>query len=243
MIMKKLRIDSLTIIGYGLTILYGVSLWLYLSAFGATEFWSHAAIISILFIVLFCNSFFVTQHLEWSRQILVGLNVVMGIYFLFLHWYYPEYMHLGYVFINVALVLFFNMKRIKVIFQKDWESVRKSILVVDDDEGLQKTIKRILLSNGYSVLSALTGERGIQVAKLQNPNLIILDVLLPGMKGREVCKRLKNDDATKNIPVVFLTAKDSPDDVEAEKAAGGLMHITKPVNAKILVAEIRRVIR
>ena len=243
MTMKFPRITSLTVIGYGLTILYGVSLMVYLEAFRSTEFWSHAAIISIFFIVLFCNSFFVTQHLEWSRQILVGLNVVMGVYFLFLHWYYPEYMDLSYVFINVALVLFFNMKRIKVIFQKDWETVRKSILVVDDDEGMQKTIKRILLSSGYSVLSALTGERGIQVAKLQKPNLIILDVLLPGMKGREVCKRLKSDEATKDIPVVFLTAKDSPDDVEAEKAAGGLMHITKPVNAKILVAEIRKVIR
>lgn len=240
--MKKLRLDSLSIIGYSLTALYGVSLWYYLGTFRVPQLWNHAVFLSVMFTALFVNSFFVVAHVEWSRKILTSVNVVMAIYFLVLHWYYPQYFHLGYVFVNVALVLFFDLKRVKVVFQKDWETVRKSILVVDDDEGMQKTIKRILLSSGYSVLSAMTGERGIQVAKLQKPNLIILDVLLPGMKGREVCKILKSDEATKNIPVVFLTAKDSPDDVSAEKAAGALMHITKPVNAKVLIAQIRKVI-
>ncbi len=237
-----MRLDSLSLIGYGLTALYGVSLWYYIGTFRFGEFWSHATFLSLMFLVLFINSFFVVAHIEWSRKVLTSLNVVMAIYILVLHWYYPGYVHLSYVFVNIALVLFFDLKRIKVIFQKDWETVRKSILVVDDDEGLQKTIKRILLSSGYSVLSAMTGERGIQVAKLQKPNLIILDVLLPGMKGREVCKILKSAQATKNIPVVFLTAKDSEDDVIAEKAVGGLMHITKPVNAKMLIAQIRKVI-
>lgn len=241
--MKKLRLDSLSLIGYGLTVLYGVSLWYYLGTFRVTEFFSQATVLSVMFLILFLNSFFVVQHLEWSRKVLIGTNVVMALYILVLTWYYPKILNVSYIFINIALVLFFNQKRIKVVFQKDWENIRKSILIVDDDEGLQKTIKRILLTSGYSVLSAMTGERGIQVAKVQKPNLIILDVLLPGMKGREVCKILKSDEATKNIPVVFLTAKDSPDDVAAEKAAGGLMHITKPVNAKVLVAEIRKVIR
>lgn len=240
--MRRLRIDSLAIIGYGLTVLYGVSLWYYLDTFRTTELWNHATFLSLMFLVLFANSFFVVQHEEWSRQILTGVNVVMAVYILALHWYYPGFVHLGYVFINIALVFFFDLKRIKVVFQKDWETIRKSILVIDDDEGLQKTIKRILLTSGYSVLSAMTGERGVQVAKLQKPNLIILDVLLPGMKGREVCKILKSDAATRHIPVVFLTAKDSEDDVIAEKAAGGLMHILKPVNAKALIAQIRQVI-
>lgn len=240
--MKKVYVDSLSVIGYGLMLLYGVSLWYYLDTFRSTEFWPHATFLSLMYIVLFANSFFVVAHVNWSRKILTSCNVVMAIYILVLSWYYPGYVHLGYVFINVALVLFFDLKRVRVIFDKNWETVRKSVLVVDDDEGLQKTIKRILLSSGYSVLSAMTGERGIQVAKLQKPNLIILDVLLPGIKGREVCKILKSDEATRSIPVVFLTAKDSPDDVLAEKAAGGLMHITKPVNAKKLIAEIRKVI-
>lgn len=241
--MKRPLIDSLSLIGYGLSVLYGASLWYYLGTFRATEFWSHATLLSLMFLVLFANSFFVIQRVNWSRQILTGLNVVMAIYMLPLNWYYPRYINLGYVFINIAVALFFNMNRIKVVFKQNWESVRKCVLVVDDDEGMQKTIKRILLNSGFSVLSAMTGERGIQVAKLQKPNLIILDVLLPGMKGREVCKTLKGDAATKDIPVVFLTAKDSPDDIAAEKAAGGLMHITKPVNAKILIGEIRKILR
>lgn len=240
--MKRSRIDSLMVIGYGLSLLYGVSFWWYLDGFRYTEFWSHAALLSLMFLFLFCNSFFVVRHLEWSRKILVSLNAAMAIYLVLLTLYYPQYIQPGYIFINIAIVLFFGLKRIRVIFQKDWASLRKSILVVDDDEGLQKTIKRILLSSGYSVLSAMTGERGIQVAKLQQPDLIILDVLLPGMKGREVCQRLKKDEQTRNIPVIFLTAKDSPDDVAAEKAAGGLMHLTKPVNAKVLVSEIRNIL-
>lgn len=238
----KRHIDSLMIIGYGLSLLYGISFWWYLDSFRYTEFWQHATILSLMFLILFCNSFFVVRHLEWSRKILVTVNAAMAVYLLALNWWYPEYVQPGYIFINIALVLFFEMKRIRVVFQKDWETLRKSILVIDDDEGLQKTIKRILLANGYSVLSATTGERGLQVAKLQNPNLIILDVLMPGVKGREVCLVLKKEEKTKNIPVVFLTAKDSQDDVEAEIAAGGLMHLTKPVNAKILVTEIRKII-
>lgn len=241
--MRPSRIDSLTVIGYGLSLLYGISFWWYLDGFRATEFWHHATVLSLVFLILFCDSFFVVRHLEWSRKILVTFNVVMAVYLIFLNLYYPHYIQPGYIFINIAVALFFDLKRIKVIFQKDWASVRKSILVVDDDEGLQKTIKRILLNAGYSVLSALTGERGIQVAKVQQPDLIILDVLLPGMKGREVCQILKKEEQTRKIPVIFLTAKDSLDDIAAERAAGGLSHLTKPVNAKTLIAEIRKIIK
>jgi DNA-binding response OmpR family regulator len=103
-------------------------------------------------------------------------------------------------------------------------------------------IQKILLPKGYSVLAAQTGEKGIQVAKLQKPDLIILDVILPGIKGRDVCVRLKEDEETKSIPVIFLTAKDSPDDIKAELATGGLTHLTKPVHARTLIAEIKKVL-
>jgi len=242
--MKSSRIDSLQVIGYGLSLLYGISFWWYLDGFRATEFWHHATVLSLMFLVLFCNSFFVVRHLEWSRKILITFNVMMALYLIFLTVVYSDrYIQPGYIFINIAVVLFFNLKRVKVVFKKDWATARKSILVVDDDEGLQMTLKKILLSSGYSVLSAMTGERGIQIARLQQPDLIILDVLLPGMKGRAVCQALKKEEQTKDIPVIFLTAKDSPDDEAAEKAAGGLMHLTKPINAKALVSEIRKILR
>ncbi|OGX07967.1 MAG: hypothetical protein A2Z88_04725 [Omnitrophica WOR_2 bacterium GWA2_47_8] len=120
--------------------------------------------------------------------------------------------------------------------------LRKSILLVDDDPAILKTLKSALLSSGYSVLTAASGEKGLQVAKNQKPDLILLDVLLPGIKGREVCIKLKNAPETSRIPVMFLTAKDSPDDVEAEIKAGGLAHITKPVNTSKLLEEIRKAI-
>ena len=117
------------------------------------------------------------------------------------------------------------------------------VLVVDDDETLQKTVRAILLDNGYAVLTASTGESGIEIAKKQKPNLVLLDVILPKMKGREVCRNLKEDEETKNIPVIFLTAKDSADDKKAELEAGAITHLTKPVNAKELLATIEQTLK
>ena len=115
-------------------------------------------------------------------------------------------------------------------------------MIVDDDEGFQKIIKHILLPAGYSVLTATTGERGLQTAKNQKPDLILLDVILPGVKGRELCSMLKSDSETKDIPVIFLTAKDSPDDIDAEIAAGAISHLTKPVDGKLLLGEIKKIL-
>jgi CheY-like chemotaxis protein len=118
----------------------------------------------------------------------------------------------------------------------------KSILLVDDDETLIRTVRPILLSNGYSVLVATSGEEGLRVAKKQKPHLILLDVILPGIKGREVCRQIKSDGELKNIPVVFLTSKDSPDDVQAELAAGAQAHLSKPVTPKALLDAVQRFI-
>lgn len=122
--------------------------------------------------------------------------------------------------------------------QKEW----KSILVVDDDEGLLKTIRPILIKAGFAVLTATTGEEGLQIAQDQRPDLIVLDVILPGIKGRDVCKELKSKGQTEDIPVVFLTSKDSPDDIQAELQAGAVTHLTKPVDAKLLVSTIQNIL-
>lgn len=118
---------------------------------------------------------------------------------------------------------------------------RQSILIVDDDAMLLKTVRPILISSGYSVLTAESGEDGIQVATSQLPDLIILDVILPGIKGRDVCKNLKQNSQTKHIPIIFLTAKDSPDDINAEIAMGAIAHLTKPVDPKMLLSTVRDV--
>ncbi len=125
---------------------------------------------------------------------------------------------------------------------KNQKSSWKSILIIDDDEAIIKTVRAILISQGYSVLAASSGENGLKVAQNQKPDLILLDVILPGIKGRDVCKKLKKDPETKDIPVVFLTSKESDDDIQAEKAVGAQEHLTKPVNAKVLVSTIHNIL-
>ena len=119
----------------------------------------------------------------------------------------------------------------------------KSILVVDDDETLHKTIRPILLQQGYSVLTAIDGEAGFEIAVKQQPSLIILDVIMPGIKGRDLCKKIKSEPQTKDIPVVFLTAKYSEDDIKAELEAGAEAHLTKPIEREALVSTISKILK
>lgn len=118
----------------------------------------------------------------------------------------------------------------------------KKVLIVDDDVSIHKMLEPILISNGYQVITAKTGEDGVQMAQEHKPDMIILDVILPGMKGRAVCATLKKNPATQKIPVLFLTSKDSPDDVQAELEAGGVGHLTKPINPKYLVDQVKRLL-
>jgi CheY-like chemotaxis protein len=102
-------------------------------------------------------------------------------------------------------------------------------------------VRPLLLSHGYAVLTAPTGEDGLQIVQTQKPDLVLLDVILPGIKGREVCRMIKADPGTKHIPVIFLTAKDSPEDIKAEKEAGAAGHLTKPVQPQVLLDKVQSV--
>ena len=118
----------------------------------------------------------------------------------------------------------------------------KRILVVDDEKMLHAMLKSVFASHGFDLISALTGEEGLEMAASAKPDVIILDVIMPGMKGREVCRRLKADPATKDIPVLFLTAKNSEDDIQAELAVGAVGHITKPINSMALVRQVKNIL-
>ena len=118
----------------------------------------------------------------------------------------------------------------------------KKILIVDDDPGLLKILQVNLISHGFTVLTAETGEQGLELIKKDPPDLVILDVILPGIKGREVCKRIKEDSKTKDIPVIFLTAKDSSDDIAAELKLGAIAHLTKPIDFQRLLLELRKIL-
>jgi putative two-component system response regulator len=118
----------------------------------------------------------------------------------------------------------------------------KKILLIDDDAGMHMVIVPILAQIGYVIISAKNGEQGFQLALNERPDLIILDVIMPGIKGRDLCIKIKSYDVLKNIPVIFLTAKDSQDDIQAELQAGAVTHISKPISPPDLINVVRSVI-
>ena len=117
------------------------------------------------------------------------------------------------------------------------------ILVVDDEEHILHMIKKRLESNGFTVFTAQKGHDGIEIAKNNKPDLIVLDVMLPDLNGRVVCRVLKEDESTANIPIIFLTAKDSMEEKMAEYEVGGECHIPKPFNGQDLVDKIKRTLQ
>ena len=118
----------------------------------------------------------------------------------------------------------------------------KKILLVDDDPGVHLIIVPILTKAGYSAVSAKNGEQALQLALNERPDLIILDVIMPGIKGRDLCRKIRAYEVLKDTPVIFLTAKDSEEDIQAELEAGAVTHLTKPVNPNELLKTIDGII-
>lgn len=120
---------------------------------------------------------------------------------------------------------------------------RGTILVVDDEEDIQELVRLHLEREGYTVLAAGTGEQALELAKAKRPALVILDLMLPGIDGSDVCRILKADPKTRAIPIIMLTAKSEESDVVAGLEVGAHDYITKPFSSKVLVARVRRVLR
>ena len=119
----------------------------------------------------------------------------------------------------------------------------EKILIVDDEEDVLELVRYNLDKNGYKVETAATGEQALAKARAKPPDLIILDLMLPGIDGLDVCKRLKNDTKTQNIPVIMLTAKGEETDIVTGLELGADDYVTKPFSPKVLVARIRRVLQ
>ncbi|MCB1773470.1 MAG: response regulator [Gammaproteobacteria bacterium] len=118
------------------------------------------------------------------------------------------------------------------------QAARRSILIVDDTPENIDVLKGIL-ADAYSIRAATNGELAIKIAQKQRPNLILLDVMMPGMDGYEVCRRLKADMRTADIPVVFVTAKTETEDEQTGFDAGAVDYITKPVNPALVNARVK----
>ena len=104
----------------------------------------------------------------------------------------------------------------------------KRILLVDDTEDILLVVSRRLTSWGYEALTASSGEDGLKLAEEHLPDLILLDIMMPKMKGRDVCARLKADPKTAKIPVIFLTALGLADHIKAGMDLGAEDYIVKP---------------
>ena len=120
---------------------------------------------------------------------------------------------------------------------------REKILVVEDEEDILELISYNLNREGYRVSTATTGEEGLRLAMRDKPDLIVLDLMLPGIDGIEVCRRLKADPQVRFIPVVMVTAKGEEADVVTGLELGADDYLTKPFSPKVLVARLRAVIR
>ncbi len=120
---------------------------------------------------------------------------------------------------------------------------KKRILVVDDEQDLVDLIAYNLRRNGYDALAAYAGTEAIDVAGRELPDLIVLDLMLPGIDGTEVARRLKADARTRHIPIVMLTAKAEETDVVVGLTLGADDYVTKPFSMKILLARLSTVLR
>ncbi|MFA5554323.1 MAG: response regulator [Phycisphaerae bacterium] len=120
---------------------------------------------------------------------------------------------------------------------------RERILVVDDEEDVLELVRFNLDKNGYKIDTAVTGEQVLNKARAKLPDLIILDLMLPGIDGLEVCKTLKSDSKTANIPIIMLTAKGEDADIVSGLELGADDYVTKPFSPKILIARVRRILQ
>ena len=120
---------------------------------------------------------------------------------------------------------------------------KERILVVDDEEDILELVKYNLVKEGYHVTGALTGEDALKKVRSEAFDLIILDLMLPGIDGLEVTKKIKNNQKTENIPIVMLSAKGEEADIVTGLELGADDYITKPFSPRVLIARVRTALR
>src|SRR3989338_10660573 len=120
---------------------------------------------------------------------------------------------------------------------------KKKILIVEDDRDISELVRYNLEREGYDVSALFEGGDAFDHALKRRPDLIILDLMLPGTDGMEICRLLKNEDKTKNIPVIMLTAKGEESDVVVGLQRGADDYMTKPFSPKVLTARVKAILR
>lgn len=119
----------------------------------------------------------------------------------------------------------------------------KRILIVDDTEDVVKLLKMYLEHHRYEVITAIDGPEGLEKAKTEKPDLIVLDLMLPRMNGYKVCGLLKRDARYAKIPIILFTAKAQEKDIKLGEEVGADAYITKPFEPEVLLSKIEELIK
>ena len=120
---------------------------------------------------------------------------------------------------------------------------RETILAIEDEGDILDLITVSLTREGFRVLGSAAGEEGLALAREEAPDLIVLDLMLPGMDGLQVCRALRADPRTRALPVLILTARGEEADIVAGLETGADDYVTKPFSPKVLAARVRSVLR
>jgi twitching motility two-component system response regulator PilG len=117
---------------------------------------------------------------------------------------------------------------------------KKKILIVEDEESLLKLESILLISKGFEVKGVANGRAALDAVAEEKPDLVLLDIMLPEIDGFEVCRQLKSNPDTRNIPVIMLTAKKSREDMVRGEKVGADWYITKPFKSAMVIETIQR---
>jgi len=120
---------------------------------------------------------------------------------------------------------------------------KPSIVIVEDEEDIQELIAYNLNKNGYDTEVFSSGEDALHSIKILNPNLVLLDLMLPGLDGLKVCKRLKEARETENLPIIMITARGEEEDIVKGFEYGADDYVTKPFSTKVLLSRIKAVLK
>jgi DNA-binding response OmpR family regulator len=115
----------------------------------------------------------------------------------------------------------------------------KKVLIIEDEPDILDVVRLALVPDGYQILAATTGEKALEMAVTDPPDLILLDIMLPGRSGLDVCQQLKNDPHTQEIPIIILTARALDSDIQAGYQAGCDEYIVKPFDVLSLAERVR----
>ena len=119
----------------------------------------------------------------------------------------------------------------------------KTVLMVDDEANARKVAKLILEREGYRTLTASNGEEGLVLAKVEQPDVILLDIMMPKMSGYDMLKRLREDQDTQQIPVIIVTARGTEHDIATSFKLGAVFHLQKPYETKDLLQKLQVAMR